>query len=423
MFDYTKKQITEDIKAYIKKGCYPFCHVSGFAAEVEAFVSEDLKQIERLCNNKDFQTLFVNYDRMIQREDSGLRKKSYDDAYFLDKCYALFGTKTLAVLENASVCRFDENGKMQYTKYVKEIGGNFVGRCFSSGCGESIILWSPSQATPLFSAATVYHEACHVLQKRYNCFSEFKQQVIDYADKTSAGEKISAKEKEEFREAEIYHIYQTEAHADVFAFACVLLKLPPEDYDRNKALLLKASKRKFVEGAGTYDAFYNTCPVLVKMLESWEKQGRENVRRNFMENGECPDFEKLVTYTEKLVKKYGYDKEQFLNYFYFDEDVPEDKRGFEWFPEYAKAKKDAVWTKGDSLLDFYNDLQSSTTLAELWHCFNENDTPEIAREVACFRRMYEKHNARGRLYAKKKRFEISKGAVQKKMLKSMGKGL
>ncbi len=423
MFDYTKKQITEDIKAYIKQGCYPFCHVSKFAEEVETFVSEDLKQIEMLCNNADFQTLFVNYDKMIQRDGCGLRKKSYDTAYFLNKCYALFGAKTPAVLENASVCCFDENGEMRYTKYVKGIGGNFVGRCFSSGCGESIILWSPSQATPLFSAETVYHEACHVLQKRYNCFSGFKQQVIDYADKESAGETISAEEKKNFREAEIFHMYQTEAHADIFAFACVLLKLSPEDYDRNKELLLKASKRKFVEGAGTYDAFYNTYPILVRMLENWEQRGMENVRRDFMTEDMRPDFEKLVTYTEKQVSRHGYNKEQFLNYFYFDDDVSKDGQGFEWYPEYAEAQKNTVWTKGDCLLDFYNDLQNSTTLAELWHCFNENDNPEISREVACFRRMYEKCNARGRLYAKKKRFEISKDAVRKKMLKSMGKEL
>ncbi len=131
---------------------------------------------------------------------------------------------------------------------------------------------------------TIYHEAAHVYQYKYNILDVIKND--DYTK------------------------YRTEVHANVFSTMVSLLKAKSIlDYKKQKL-------SRFLEGVATINSdeeeliYYLSLPIELALMREIRKKGRLKTKEEFSKHG-ILDYKKIAFYTAQLVKKHCFSQEEF----------------------------------------------------------------------------------------------------------------
>lgn len=150
---------------------------------------------------------------------------------------------------------------------------------------------------------TIYHEAAHVYQYKYNILDVTKD--------------------------DDYTIYQTEVHANVFSAMVSLLKA------KNVLEYKKEQLSRFAEGIANVNEkdetfyYYTSLPVELELMKEIRRKGRQKTLDEFSKHG-ILDYKKIAFYTAQLVKRYCYSKEEF-----------EKIKKEEFVPTYERLKRKA----------------------------------------------------------------------------------
>lgn len=302
MITYTLKHLHQDIKQHLFHGCRRMEWNPHYFQELKKYISADMANLNKLCNQGDNQSFAVCFNDLMQTDNKG--RKKFNRHRFLHLCQTNFG---LEYNQQLKTMHLTEPAK-KFNSFTKGQGGY----CFTSpDFKKTIIVYAISTLNVTEALAVPYHEYGHALDFKYSLLDsteayhnfrlyakEYRKNANDNNLKTQANQYCSE-----------WHMLQ-ESFADCFAYSCLALKEPHNPVVYRKGFYNMAVKFcNVVENKhnSLYCGYAATRTMLNKIQLDYRCQ---NMDKYYLSDGSI-DFLTLAHTCANVIKEQGYNHDNY----------------------------------------------------------------------------------------------------------------